>query len=135
MTTTHAPTVQQSGLSSLTLWAARSLLFVLGVVGLAGATYFTFFAPPAEGGVVTPFDWFVAIWKMVVSLGMVIVALAPRMPQRRRLGVATWLLLADVVFGLVKLFGYQERESLVFFAINAVVLAVIYAARRQEQLR
>jgi FtsH-binding integral membrane protein len=133
MITSQAPAARSSRRSSPTLWTARSLLFLIGVVGLAGAAYFTFYAPPAEGGVVTAFDWFVAVWKIVVSLGFLVVALAPGMPAERRLNVATWLLLADVIFGLVKLFGYQERESLVFFAVDAVVLAVVYLARRQDR--
>ncbi len=118
MTTSRPPAVHPSNVPSISLWTARSLLLVVGVAGLAGATYFTFFAQPAEGGVVTAFDWFVAVWKIVVSLGFVVVAVAPRIPRGRRLSVATWLLLADAVFSLVKLFGYQERESLGFLAVD-----------------
>nr|WP_294692617.1 hypothetical protein [uncultured Friedmanniella sp.] len=114
---------------------ARLLLFLLGITGLAGAIYFTFFASPAEGGVVTAFDWFVAIWKIVVCIGFMTVALAPRISQTRRLSAATWLLLSDVVFSLVKLFGYQERESLGFLAVTASVLAVVHLAHRQEHNR
>ncbi len=132
MSSSKTATIRPSRPSPIPLWIARSLLGVMGVVGIAAATYFTFFASPEEGGVVTGFDWFVAAWKIVVSVGFVAVAVAPRMHRVLRVQLATWLLLADVVFGLVKIFGYNERESVVFLLVSAVLLGLFHVVRRQE---
>lgn len=134
MSAIRTATVRPSRLSTVLLWTARLLLGVLGLAGLAGAIYFTFFASPEDGGVTTGFDWFVAVWKIAVSVGFVAVAVAPRVSRALRVKLATWLLLADVVFGLVKVFGYDERESLVFLVVDAVLLALLQVVRRQEQL-
>jgi hypothetical protein len=122
--------------TAITLAVARALLGLMGVLGLAGATYFSFFASPEEGGVVTAFDWFIASWKLAVSLGFVVVAVAPRMNRTLRVQLMTWLVLADIVFGLVKYFGYDERGAIniIFFAINAVLLGLFHLVRRQEQV-
>ncbi len=108
----------------------------MGVLGLAGATYFTFFASPEEGGVVGGVDWFISAWKLVVSLGLVVVAVAPRMHRGIRVQLATWLVLADLVFGVVKYVGYDEREAinLAFFAVNAVLLGLLHPVRRENQV-
>lgn len=136
MSTSTTTTVRPSRQSAITLWIARSLLGVMGVLGLAGATYFTFFASPEQGGVVSGLDWFIAAWKLVVSLGFVAVAFAPRMHRGLRVQLATWLVLADIVFGVVKYVGYDEREAinLAFFAVNAVLLGLLHLVRRQDQV-
>jgi hypothetical protein len=38
--------------------------------------------------------------------------------------------LADVVFGLVKLFGYHEFSSLAFFIVDAILLVLPATAKR-----
>lgn len=130
-TTTTRPHRQ----STILLGAARVLLGVMGLLGLAGALFFTFVASPAEGGVVGGFDWFIAAWKAVVSLGFLAVAVAPRMHPGRRIQLATWLVLADIVFGLVKYFGYDEREpiNLAFFVVNALLLGLLHLAGRAHR--
>lgn len=133
MSTPKTATARPSRQSAVPLWIARSLLGVMGVAGLAGAAYFTFFASPEEGGVVTGFDWFVAGWKIVVSLGFVAVAVVPSMHRALRVQLATWLLLADVVFALLKIFGYDELESVVFLAVDVVLLGLFHVVRRHEQ--
>ncbi len=130
-TTTTRPNRQ----STVLLWAARALLDAMGLLGLAGAIFFAFFATPEEGGVVGGFDWFIAGWKIVVSLGYVAVGVAPRLHPARRIQLATWLVLADIAFGLVKYFGYDEREpiNLAFFVVNAALLALLHLARRAHR--
>ncbi len=136
MSSPTTATITPSRQTTIVMAIARALLGVMGVLGLAGATYFTFFASPQEGGVVSAFDWFIAAWKIVVSLGFVVVAVAPRMSRALRVQLATWLVLADIVFGLVKYLGYDEREAIniILFAINAVLLALFHLVRRQEQV-
>ncbi len=133
MSTSTPSTVRPSRQSIVALVMARLLLGVMGVAGFAGATYFAFFASPEDGGVVTGFDWFIAAWKLAVSLGFVAVAVAPKMNRAMRVQLGTWLVLADIVFGLVKFFGYDEREviNLVLFAINACLLGLFQLVRRR----
>lgn len=109
---------------------SRGLLILLGIVGIASATYFSFFASPQEGGVSTTVDWLVAGWKVVVSAGFVTAALMPGLTRRRRVSFGTALVLADILFGFVKLFGYGESEAVWFFLPNAVLLALLWLAGR-----
>jgi len=134
-TFTTAP-VHPTRRTVIALWVARVLLAVMGLAGLAGATYFSFFATPEEGGVVTAFDWFIAAWKLIVSLGFLFVAMTPGMDRTLRAQMGIWLVLADIVFGLIKYFGYDEREAinLAFFAVNAVLLGLLHLARRQRDV-
>lgn len=129
MPTTDTATVRPSRVAAATMLVARLMLGIMGLAGLAGATYFAFFASPEEGGVVTAFDWFVAAWKTTVSLGFITVVALPSIPRTLRVQLATWLLLADVVFGLVKYFGYAEREAVGFFLVDAVLLGLIHLSR------
>ena len=116
--------------SSVLLVAARILLGLEGVFGGAAASYFTFFAPAGQGAVSMAYDWFVASWKILLSIAMVAVAVAPRVASLRRIQLAVWPVLADVVFGLVKLFGYHESSSLAFFIVDAILLVLLATARR-----
>lgn len=110
---------------------ARGLLLLFGVVGLAGATYFSFFATAAEGGVSTGFDWFIAGWKLVVSLGMVVVSAWPRLERGRRIDLALGLLFADLVFGVIKIVGYEETESLAFSGASLALFGLLLFLRHR----
>jgi hypothetical protein len=116
--------------SSVLLGAARVLLGLAGLFGGAAAGYFTFFAPAGQGAVSTAYDWFVAIWKILLSIAMVAVAVGPRLSSRRRIQFASWLMVADIVFGLVKLFGYHESSSLAFLVLDGILLLLLAAANR-----
>lgn len=129
MTTSYDVTITSEGRSLMTI--ARGLLGLLGAAGLAGATFFTFFATDAEGGVSTGGDWFVAVWKVVLSAGMILVALWPRLDPGRRIGIALGLLLADLVFGAVKLFGYDETESLAFSGASLALIGLLLFLRHR----
>ena len=67
-------TTTTSRSTSMFMWAARILLGLSGVAGVYGSVYFSFFATPAQGGVVTAFDWFLAAWALLAALGSVAVA-------------------------------------------------------------
>jgi hypothetical protein len=125
-------TSRPSTASSALLGAARVLLGLAGLFGGAAASYFTFFAPVGHGAVSTAYDWFVAIWKILLSIAMVAVAVAPGLTPGRRTQLAIWLVLTDVVFGLVKLFGYHETSSFAFFIVDAVVLVLLGIAKRSR---
>lgn len=111
------------------MWLARLLLGAVGLVIVVSSVYFTFFASTEEGGVVTAFDWFIAVWALLAGAGFVGVAvLIPRSDTYVK--AAYWLLLAHLLFGAIKLSGYQEKESLVFFAVDFAILGVLWLGRR-----
>ncbi len=126
----HAATAvsQPPARASVALWAARILLGLLGVVIVFSSIYFTFFASAEDGGVSAPVDWVVAAWALAMALGMVAVAVRLGAPGTMRIAVG--LVLAHVAFGLVKLVGYGETESVGIFAFDLVLLAVLAAANR-----
>ena len=129
----HAATAvaQPPARASVALWAARILLGLLGVVIVFSSIYFTFFASVEDGGVSGPVDWVVAAWALAMGLGMVAVAVRLGAPGTMRIAVG--LVLAHVVFGLVKLVGYGETEALGLFGVDLVILAVLAAASRSRR--
>lgn len=112
------------------LWTARVLLGLLGASLLAGAVYFTFFAPPEDGGVTTAVDWAVAVWAMATAVGLLVVAVLLGDRTRRTLGLARALLVSHLVFGLVKVVFYAEPESVTFIVVDLVLLALLAIRRR-----
>jgi hypothetical protein len=130
MSTSPIAASRPSTASSVLLGVARVLLGLAGLFGGAAASYFTFFAPAGQGAVSTAYDWFVAIWKILLSVGMVAVAVAPGIGSSRRSQLAIWLVLTDIVFGLVKLFGYHESSAFAFFGLDGILLVLLFAARR-----
>lgn len=126
-----APTTDSAVRSPALLVLIRVLFGLLGVTKLAGTVYFTFFATAEEGGVTTAGDWAVAAWSMVLSIGFLVCAVALRPGNRSMFRAAVVLLLADVAFGLVKLIGYQETESLVFTGVGLVLLGLVTVAGRR----
>ena len=111
-------------------WTARVLLGLLGAVLLASAVYFTFFAPPEDGGVTTLVDWAVAVWAMATAVGFLVVAVGLGIGTRRRLRIARALLVSHLVFGLVKVVFYAERESATFVVLDLLLLALLAIRRR-----
>ena len=116
----------------LLLQGTRLLLGLLGAVKLYGTAYFTFFATADQGGVQTPGDWLVAAWSAALAIAFLVAAV--------RLGRDRWVLPAlgavlalELVFGLVKLIGYRERESLAFTAVNLVLVALLVAVARRTR--
>lgn len=130
MTQTTSTTPTRSRSTSVSMWMARILLGLSGVAGVYGSVYFSFFASPADGGVVTAFDWFLAAWALLGSLGSVVVAVLLGRGSTIYVQVAVWLVLAHVLFGAIKLFGYQESEALAFFAVDATILLLLWLGSR-----
>jgi len=129
----HAATAvaQPPARASVALWTARILLGLLGVVIVFSSIYFTFFASVEDGGVSGPVDWVVAAWALAMGLGMGAVAVRLGAPGTMRIAVG--LVLAHVIFGLVKLVGYGETEALGLFGVDLVILAVLAAASRSRR--
>jgi hypothetical protein len=129
-TTTDRPATRRP----LLLQGTRLLLGLLGAVKLYGTAYFTFFATAEQGGVQTTVDWLVAAWSAALAIAFLVAAV--------RLGRDRWvlpavgaLLLLDLLFGLVKLIGYGEQESLGFMAVDLVVIALLVGVARQGRGR
>src|SRR5680860_1019432 len=70
-------------------WAARTLLGLLGAIGLPAVAYFAFFATPEDGGVASAVDWAVGAWAAVVFVGYLVTAvlLSPSRPVVHRVAV------------------------------------------------
>jgi hypothetical protein len=127
--------VHHSTGSTVARWVARVLLALFGAFGVGATVYFSFYASPEEGGVVNAVDWLVAAWSLATSLGYLYVAVKLGDRTRRTVHLAQGLVLAHVAFGLVKLFGYGETESVFFFAQDALLLALLFLAGRGSPSR
>ena len=91
----------------------------LGLFQLAAVLGFTF-----TGAVVTPTDWFVAVWGIAMSASCAVLALRVyRSARARRIAFA--LLGVQVAFSLVKGFVYHETAALVFGAIVVAALVAL----------
>ena len=126
-TTTDRPTRRPS---PLLLNGTRLLLGLFGAAKLYGTAYFTFFATAEQGGVQTTGDWLVAAWSAALAVAFLVAAV--------RLGRDRWVapalvaaLLVDIAFGLVKLIGYGEQESLGFMGVTLVLMVLVAAVVRQ----
>lgn len=132
-TTTPVHPTRLAGGPRAASWAARVLLGLLGVTGVPAVLYFTFFAAPEDGGVVSVVDWAVAVWAMVVFVGYVVVAvrLGPSRPGVHCAAVG--LVLSHLAFGAVKLIGYGEAEAWMFGAFDVAALALLLLARPRHR--
>lgn len=129
MTTDHVATTSRRSTRLFSI-IARVLLILAGLVTFAGAIFFTFFASPEEGGVSTAADWAVAAWSLVMSIGYVVAGVLLRPGRGKVYWFAIGLVLLHLVFGLVKLIGYQEYESWPFFVVDVVILVSLLLSRR-----
>ena len=102
---------------------------LVGVVGLAGTVYFSLVASPAEGGVDSTVDWFVAAWSLALAVGYLAAAVRLGDPSRTTWSVTVALVLVHVVFNVVKLVGYEETEVFTFLAADAVILGLLMTGR------
>ena len=108
----------------------RVLMLVIGVFGVCAASYFGFVLDADDGGISNPFDLFVTLWKIGLSLVFLVVAIGPGLDRARRIAVARWAMGAEFVFDAIKLGYYHESASLVFIVIDCVLLALVLRAGR-----
>jgi hypothetical protein len=127
-TTTARPSTRREPL----VQGTRVLLGLFGAVKLYGTVYFTFFATAEQGGdpqgVV---DWLVAVWSFTLAISLIAAAVLLRNPNRRIAGVTAGLLAVEIVFSLVKFFGYDEPEAVGFMAVDLVVLGLLGLSARR----
>lgn len=110
---------------ALTLGAARVLLALLGIVVMAGAIYFGFFASEEDGGVANAFDAFLGVWGFANGAGFLAasVLLGRRRPEHFRL--ARWLIVAHLAFSAIKILGFDETEVFGIVIADLVALALL----------
>ena len=112
---------------------ARVAVGLLGAQLLPAAIYFTFFAAAEDGGVVSAFDWFVAVWAIAVGLALVATAVLPFPSRARRLQVAWWVMGAHFLWGLVKLVAYDEMPvSGVRVLVDVVICGLLWLAGQRR---
>ncbi len=121
--------------SSVAQWVARVLFGLFGGVLVAGTIFFTFVASVEEGGVSGPVDWAVAGWSMVMALGYLYAAVRLGDGSARTHRLAAGFVVSHIVFGLVKYVGYGEREAVVFFAADLLLLGLLAVSWRGDRQR
>jgi hypothetical protein len=115
------------------LTGTRVLLGAFGAFKLAGTAYFLFFATAEQGG--DPeglLDWSVGIWSTALASALVVAAVQLRRGDRRMVRIVNGLLLVEIAFSLVKLFVYDESESIGFMAVDLVLLGLLALISRRR---
>jgi hypothetical protein len=115
------------------LTGTRVLMGAFGAFKLAGTAYFLFFATAEQGG--DPeglLDWSVGIWSTVLASALVVAAVQLRRGDRRMVRIVNGLLLVEIAFSLVKLFVYDEPESIGFMAVDLVLLGLLALISRRR---
>jgi hypothetical protein len=114
--------------------AVRVVLAAYGLVRLVANAYFTFFAPAEDGGVSTAGDALVALWS--ATIGICLLVAAVRLADASTswpLRLAQSAVIAHLVFGLVKYFGYEETEAVAFFAFDLALLGLLLLLGRMRR--
>ena len=125
-----------SGGATALRWTLRVVLAAYGLVTLAATTYFAFFASAQEGGVSTVGDALVGVWSAAIAVCLLVAAV--RLGGRRGAGplrLAQGAVVAHLLFGLVKYFGYEEREAVGFFLFDLVLLGLLFLLQRVSRVR
>ena len=104
------------------LRATQMLLGLMGAVVVYGSVYFTVVAPPEE---VRGVDWLVGAWALATGVAAVVLATRLARGDARVRRLATVLLASHVVFGVVKVVGYDEAEAATFIAVDLLLLALL----------
>ena len=111
----------------------RVLLGLFGAFKLYGTLYFTFLATAVQGGDPQSVgDWLVAGWSFALAVALIVAAFRLGGGSPRTAVVTSALLLVEIVFSFVKLFVYDEPESLGFMAVDVVLLALLAVAARRR---
>ena len=121
---------RDTGSNSTTLLAARAVAGLLGLVQLAGATYFLLIARD-EAVWLGPAADIPVVGIMLVGFALKLaVAFWPRVPAARRIALGLAAVAIGVVVTLIKIPLYDAPEGAVFLAADGVLLALLLLARR-----
>ena len=108
----------------------RVLLAVVGVFGACAASYFGFSLSAEEGGISNAFDLFVTLWKIGLSLVLLVAAVGPGLDRARRVTVARWAMGAELVFDAIKLGYYHESAAVAFTIFDCLLMALVLRVGR-----
>jgi hypothetical protein len=115
------------------LTGTRVLMGAFGAFKLAGTAYFLFFATAEQNG--DPeglLDWSVGIWSTALATALVVAAFRLRRGDRRIVQVVSGLLAVEIAFSLVKLFVYDEPESIGSMTVDLVIFGLLALISRQR---
>ena len=124
-----SPTVE-ARTRNVALIAARVVAGLLGVVQLAGATFFLLIAPEQAVWVGPWLDIPIVTIMMVGFLCKLAVALLPDLGVDRRTTLGLVAVAIGFAVTLVKIPVYDEPEGVVFLAFDALLLSLLLLARR-----
>ena len=106
---------------AFTLRSTQALLALMGTVVCFGSIYFSAIAPPVD---VDALGWAVGAWALAMALAMLVSAV--RLPAGDRVRrFAIRLLALHLVFGVVKIAGYDEPEALLFMGFDVALIALL----------
>ncbi|QIK74588.1 hypothetical protein [Nocardioides piscis] len=117
-----------------TLTAARVVAGLLGINGLAGATYFILIAPEEAVWIGPWVDVPVVALMLAGFVLKLAVAFAPGLPADRRIRLGFLAVALGVAVTLVKIPVYDEPEGVLFLAFDAVLLGVLLLAWRSTRV-
>ena len=129
MTTTTTTTITTAS-RNVALAGARVLAGLLGGLQLAGAVFFLVIAPEEAVWVGPAVD--VPIVGLLLSgvLLKLCVALLPGLSPTRRIVMGFFAVAIGITVTLVKIPLYDEPEGVLFLAFDALLLALLFLARR-----
>jgi 4-amino-4-deoxy-L-arabinose transferase-like glycosyltransferase len=111
------------------------LLGAFGAFKLAGTAFFLFFATAEQNG--DPegiLDWSVGVGSTALASALVVAAFRLRRGDRRIVQVVSGLLLVEIAFSLVKLFVYDEPESVGFMAVDLLIFGLLALISRKRSV-
>lgn len=127
--TTIQTTANEGASTRLALGAARLVAVLHSLLGLSGVALFTVVMPEEALWIHPVLDTGVIALKLAVCVLLLVGALWPGQSAARRRRLLAVAVLGSAAFGLVKLSAYGEQEALVFFAVDALLLALLVLSR------
>lgn len=133
MTTTTPHTTTATRPRNLPLIAARVVAGLLGVAGVAGASYFLFVAPEEAVWLGPAIDIPVLTLLFGGILLKLVTGFAPGLSDHRRIQVGLTAVALYAAATLLKIPLYDEPEGLTLLAVDAVLLAFLLLALRRSR--
>jgi hypothetical protein len=118
---TGARSVAVMNQHTLLLRTAQAGLGLMGAVVTFGSIYFSAIAPPIE---VDALGWAVGGWALAMAVAMLVCAVRlPTGDRARRFAIR--LLALHLLFGAVKIVGYDETEAALFMAFDTGLIVLL----------
>ena len=98
---------------------SQALLALMGAVVLSGSLYFSTVGAPDD---IDALGYAIGAWAFAMAIGFLVGAVRPG-PWVRG------LLVLHLVFGVVKILGYDEPDAAVFMAVDVLLLLLLSRRR------